>query len=114
MECQVPNMWHDIPSSQIIVLIVFKENRYTFRGDNSIKRISLPSEKGHILKGYNLLSLGANSFHLENDPFLKKFGMLKRKREVQNFNLFMPTGLSYLNFLDWSISSIKGVDYHVL
>ena len=43
---------------------MFKKNRYTFRGGNSI-RIYCPFWKGSILEGKNLLPVGVNCFLLE-------------------------------------------------
>ena len=51
------------------VHIQFKGNRYTSRGDNSVKIVfCLPSEKGSTLKGKNLL-LGSKFFPFRVDPW---------------------------------------------
>ena len=48
---------------------MFLWNWYTFKKDNSVKIVLLPSEKRSTLKGKNLLPLGANSFLLGLTPF---------------------------------------------
>ena len=46
-----------------------KGKRHTFKGDNSIKIILLPSEKGFTLKGKNLLPKGSKFFPFRVNPF---------------------------------------------
>ena len=52
----------------------------SFKGDNSIKIVLLPSIKGSTLKGKNLLPRGANSFLLEETPFQKGLGVQESKQ----------------------------------
>ena len=44
------------------MILAFKENGYTFRGDNPIKIDSVPSGKGITLKGEELFSFMNPSF----------------------------------------------------
>ena len=57
---------------------------YTFKRSNSVKMFLLPQWKGSIVKGNNLLPLGANSFLLEKTPFQKGIGVQEHKQEVTN------------------------------
>ena len=60
-------LWEKIFLSLLIPHFCFEvmRNWYIFKGDNSLKFVLLPSEKGSTLKGKNLLPRGANSFLLE-------------------------------------------------
>ena len=63
---------------------LLKGNEYTFWGDTSVKLFC--SGKGSILKGKNLLPLGANSFVLEYIPFQKGLCVQESKQEVQKLS----------------------------
>ena len=49
--------------------VVLKGNGYTFRGDNSLKIVFLPSEKGFTLKGKNLYPFWVKFFPFRVDHF---------------------------------------------
>ena len=54
--------------------LFFLINRYTFRGEISVKIGLFPSEKGSVM-----LPLCANSFLLENIPLQKGIGCIKKQ-----------------------------------
>ena len=55
---------------------------FFFFTETTVKIVCLPSEKGSILKGKNLLPQGANSFLLELTPFQKGLGVQETKQEL--------------------------------
>ena len=63
----------------VTMIINFKGNQYTFKGDNYLKIVLAPFWKGPTLKGKNLLPRGANSFQ---DLFSKELDVQESKQEV--------------------------------
>ena len=62
--------------------VFIQRNGYTFRGDNFVKIVLPPSEKGSTLKGKNLLPQGNKFFPFRVDPFSEEHLCTRKQMEV--------------------------------
>ena len=62
------------------------ENWYSFKGDNSVQIVCLPSEKGSILKGNNLLPIGNKFFPFWMDTFSEGNCFAGKQRKSQKLS----------------------------